>query len=149
MTVSVQDFAASGKLRDSGFTLIELMIVVAIVAILAAVALPAYTDYITRSRIPDATSNLATKRVQMESFFDNNRTYVGATACAADTTTSQYFNFSCSVVDATSYTLQAVGKSAMAGFTFTVNQANSRTTPAVPSGWTSSTTCWVTHKSGC
>ena len=38
-----------------GFTLIEVMIVVAIVAILSAVALPSYNDYVTRGRIPDAT----------------------------------------------------------------------------------------------
>lgn len=135
--------------RLRGFTLIELMIVIAIVAILAAIALPSYNDYITRSRIPDATSNLATKRAQNEAFYDNSRTYTGATGCTADTTTSQYFNFSCSVANDTSYTLQAIGKGKMAGFTFTLNQANTRATPSAPSGWTTSATCWVTSKSGC
>ena len=52
-----------------GFTLIELMVVVAIVAILAVVAMPAYTDYIVRGKIPDATSRLSAMQVQMEQFF--------------------------------------------------------------------------------
>jgi type IV pilus assembly protein PilE len=133
-----------------GFTLIEVMIVVVIVAILAAIAVPSYTEYITRGRIPDATSNLATKRVKLEQFFQDNRTYVGATDCASDTTTSNYFNFSCTTQTATAYTIQAVGKSSMAGFTFQVTEANARSTVAVPTGWTlpSPNNCWVTKKGG-
>jgi len=126
------------------------MIVVVVVAILAAVAVPSYTEYITRGRIPDATSNLATKRVKLEQYFQDNRTYIGATDCASDTTTSSYFNFSCSAQTASAYTLQAVGKSAMAGFTLQVTEANARSTEAVPSGWTlpSPNNCWVTKKGG-
>lgn len=136
-----------------GFTLIELMIVVVVVGILAAIAVPSYTEYVTRGRIPDATSNLATKRVKLEQFFQDNRTYVGATDCASDTTSSSYFNFSCSVQTAAAYTLQAVGKSAMTGFTFAVDQSNTRSTTigtGAPSGWTAASpnTCWVTKKGG-
>lgn len=135
--------------KQSGFTLIELMIVVAIVGILAAVAMPSYRDYVMRSRIADATSGLASKRVKLEQFYDNNRTYAGAPDCNADTTTSQSFDFSCSgAPDATTYTLQAVGKGSMVGFAFTLNQANQRRTTAVPAGWTTSATCWVTNKGG-
>lgn len=133
---------------QNGFTLIEIMIVVAIVSILAAVAFPAYTDYVVRGKIPDATSTLATKRVQMEQFFQDNRTYVAAPACTADTASSQYFDFSCAVQTATTYTLQAVGKATMAGFTYTINQDNAKATSAVPTGWTTNTTCWVTKKGG-
>ena len=138
---------------QQGFTLIELMIVVVVVAILAAVAVPSYTDYITRSRIPDATANLATKRVKIEQFFQDNRTYAGATDCGSDATSSSYFTFSCSVATATAFTLQAVGKSSMTGFTFTVDQANAKTSTigsGAPSGWTtpSPNTCWVSKKGG-
>ena len=69
--------------RPSGFTLIEVMIVVAIVAILASIAIPAYTDYILRSKITAATSALGSQQVKMEQFFQDRRTYVGA--CAAGT----------------------------------------------------------------
>lgn len=124
------------------------MIVVAIVGIIAAIAVPAYGDYVTRAKIPDATSNLATKRVQMEQFFMDNRTYVAGPACNNDTATSTNFDFSCTNVTATTYTLQAVGKAGMTGFTYTIDQANGRATPAVKSGWNTSTTCWITKKGG-
>jgi len=133
--------------KQAGFTLIEVMITVAIVAILATIAVPSYTDYLTRGRIPDATSNLAVKRVQMEQFFLDNRTYVGAPACTADSTVSKYFDFSCAASDATSYMLQAVGKGSMTGFTFTINQANAKAT-TVPPGWTGNASCWVVRKNG-
>ena len=136
-------------LNASGFTLIELMIVIAIISILASVALPSYSEYVTRSHIAEATSGLAAKRVRIEMFFDNNRTYASAPDCTSDTTTSSFFTFSCSgTPDTTSYTLQAVGRSSMTGFTFTVNQSNTRATTAVPSGWATNAACWVTRKGG-
>ena len=142
---------------STGFTLIELMIVVAIVAILAAVALPAYSDYITRSRIAEATSGLAAKRASVEQFYDNYRYYRDtsktpqqAPACDSDTSTSASFTFSCdsTLTNADAYTLQAVGRGSMNGFTFTINQANTRATTSVPTGWTTNANCWITRKGG-
>jgi type IV pilus assembly protein PilE len=142
-----------------GFTLVELLIVVTIIAILTAVALPSYTSYVIRSKVPDATSTLSTKRVQLEQWFQDNRTYAGSPACADDTTTSQYFDFSCPVAPtAAGYTLQAAGKNtasqkSMAGFTYTVDQANAKTSafaPPAPTGWVAATpnNCWVTKTGG-
>lgn len=140
--------------RMAGFTLIEVMITVAIVAILSMVALPSYREYVIRGHIPEATSRLATKQVQMEQWFLDNRTYVGGTACASDTTTSRYFDFTCTnsgdAVTAAAFTLTAVGKGPMAGFSYTINQTGAKTTRAVAYGWTAPSTnnCWATKKGG-
>lgn len=141
---------------QKGFTLVELMIVVVIVGILSAVAIPAYSNYVIRGKIPDATSNLAKKRVQMEQFFQDNRTYLAGTGCTADTTTSQYFDFTCAtapgvVATATAYTIAAIGKNSMAGFTYTIDQSNTKQTTAAPTGWaaaTMPTNCWITKQDG-
>lgn len=135
-----------------GFTLVELMIAVAIVGILSAVAIPQYSNYVTRSRIPDATNMLASRAVLAEQFFQDNRTYASTAlitnpGCASDSSNA-YFNFSCSVATANAFTIQAVGKGKMLGFTYTINQAGARATTAVPTGWTASTTCWVIKKDG-
>ncbi len=61
--------------RQAGFTLIEMMITVAIVGILAAIALPSYNDYILRSKIIDGTTKLGDFRMQMEKYFLDNRRY--------------------------------------------------------------------------
>lgn len=152
---------------QNGFTLIELMVVVAIIGILAAIAIPNYSDYVTRGRIPDATSALASKRVQMEQFFQDSHTYVGSPVCQTwdavalawvatpDTTTSRYFDFSCTPVStANTYTIQAAGKAAgpMEGFTYTIDQAAAKTTvvtaPASTHGWVGNASCWVTGRGG-
>ncbi len=137
------------KSTVQGFTLVELMIVVAIVSILAAVAIPAYGDYVTRGRITEAHSELASVRPKLEQHFLDNRTYVGA--CAAGSVaalpTGRFFTFACAL-GATTYTVTATGTGAAAGFTFTVNEANVRATTAVPAGlgYNTSTTCWVTKR---
>lgn len=134
-----------------GFTLIEVMIVITIIGLLSAVAIPAYMDYSKRGKIPDATTNLAVKQARMEQWFQDQRSYLNGSVCggtqATDDTTSSYFTFTCTGT-ATSFTLTATGKGQMVGFTYTVDENNARKTTAVPSGWTASSTCWITKKGG-
>ncbi|MDE2607451.1 MAG: prepilin-type N-terminal cleavage/methylation domain-containing protein [Burkholderiales bacterium] len=136
------------KPGQAGFTLIELLIAMVVVAILGAIALPAYNNYILRGKVPEATSNLAAKRVKIEQFFQDNRTYVGAPVLANDSSTSQYFDFS-GTATASTYTLTATGKASMTGFTYTVDQSNARaSTVTGVSGWTGNASCWVTKQGG-
>jgi type IV pilus assembly protein PilE len=149
-----------------GFTLIEIMVAVAIIGILAAIALPAYGNYVTRGKIPGATSNLAGKRVQMEQFYQDNRTYFGSNPavaplgpCSTDTTSSKYFTFSCTgggltSSTATDYVITATGinPGTMAGFIYTVDQSNAKTStivfPARTAFIATSLTCWITNTGG-
>lgn len=146
---------AQAKRFQTGFTLIELMIVVAIMAIIARIAVPAYNDYITRSKLSEAQSFLSAMRTKLEQYFLDQRTYVGA--CAANTvaplptsTEVKYFTYTCPTLTATTFVVQAAGISGQGtgGFTFTIDQLNAKATTAVPTGWTTNSTCWVTKKGG-
>jgi type IV pilus assembly protein PilE len=139
--------------RIAGFTLIEVMITVAVIAILAAVALPNYIDYVTRSRLVEAKTNLSDMRTRLEQYYLDNRSYPSACVAYASgpapatkiylPATVKNFAITCALA-ADTYTITATGL----GFTFTINQANARATTAVPAGWTASTTCWVGRKNG-
>lgn len=128
-----------------GFTLIELMITVAIVAILARVALPAYLDYAKRGKLTEAFNQLSGASLSMAQFYQDNRTYVGATCPSA----TSNFTYSCTLA-ATSYTITAAGitTSSVNGFSFTLTDAGVRATTAAPSGWKTSASCWVSNRSG-
>jgi type IV pilus assembly protein PilE len=133
--------------KKNGFSLIELMMVVAIVGVLASIALPSYTDYILRSKITEGISSLASMRVKMEQYFQDNRTYDGACVAgtiAAKPTNLQNFTISCTNLTDTTYAITATGL----GFTFTLDESNNRATTTVPSGWTTNDKCWVTNKGG-
>lgn len=142
-----------GAARAAGFTIIEVMIVIGIIGILTAIALPAYTEYLVRGRLAEASAILTGHRVKMEQFFQDNHTYLGACAAgsiAAAPAATQYFTYACNPApDATTYTVVATGAGSVAGFVFSIDQSNTRRTVAVPSGWTAPTTnCWVSKKSG-
>lgn len=141
--------------KQNGFTLIELMIVVAIVGILAAIAVPSYSDYVTRGKLAEASTQLATMRVKLEQYFQDNRTYVGG--CVAGTVAplptgndARYFTYTCPILTASAFTVTATGIAAQGtgSFVFTIDQNNAKATTGVPTGWTSNATCWVTKKGG-
>jgi len=92
-------------IRSRGFTLIELMIVVAIIAILSAIAYPTYVNYITKTRRAAATACLSEYANYMERFYTTNLRYDQDTSgtsndvtkvildCAAQSQTGQYYSY--------------------------------------------------------
>jgi type IV pilus assembly protein PilE len=97
----------SVPLTRTGFTLIELMIVVAIVAILAAVAFPAYGIYVERSQISDGKSGLLEAAQRMERCYTSNMSYAGCNV--SSDSPEGYYGLSVSS-DATSFTVTASGQ---------------------------------------
>ena len=145
--------------KSQGFTLIEVMIVVALIGIISAIAIPQYSDYVTRSRIPEATSTLADARVRMEQFFQDNRNYNGDglaanVACGVAFTATTHFAYACvSSASGMAYVVTASGKNPgpMKGFTYTVDHTNTKgSSIAASSAWpATAAACWITTRSGC
>src|SRR5437763_3189016 len=71
--LSVHRHLLRARHAPNGFTLLELMIVVAIVAVLASIALPNYSDYVKRGKIMEATTGLSDFRQRYEQYFLDTR----------------------------------------------------------------------------
>lgn len=91
--------------QHKGFTLIELMIVIAIVGIVSAIALPSYQDSVRKARRSDAQADLVQAANDMERFYTGSNTYVGATWPA--NITSDFYSLTISAQSVSMFTLQA------------------------------------------
>lgn len=146
-----------------GFTLIELMIAVAIVAILSTVAYPAYTEYVRRSQVQEAFGYLADYRVKLEQYYQDYRNYgtTGGGACAngvgapawknfVPSGDVKYFAFSCTLDAGTTqaYTLKATGIASAAGNVYTLTGNNVKGTTGFK-GATVAKTCWLSRGNEC
>ncbi|WP_268890665.1 type IV pilin protein [Marinobacter nauticus] len=116
------------KTKQSGFTLIELMIVVAIVGIIAAIAYPSYTEYTERARRTDAQGALMGLASALERHYATNNTYAGAASGGSDTGApaiypdeapidggQKYYDLTIQSADGASFTVRATPKGGQAG----------------------------------
>lgn len=128
---------------QTGFTLLELMIVVAIIGIIASIALPAYTDYIKKGKAAEATATLADLRIKMEQCYQDTRDYTQCAAFCTPNSGDINFTYSCTpAATANTFTLNAAGKGDVSNFAYTVNESNDKTsTYDGVSG-----NCWKTSK---
>lgn len=136
------------KRGAQGFTLVELMIAVAVIGILTAVALPAYNEHVTRSRLTEAFSALAAAQPSAEQFWANGRTFEGFGVANGLPAASANFTYALTTGTASAYTIKATGTGNAAGFSYTIDQSGTRATLTVPDGWTRTATCWTDRKSG-
>jgi type IV pilus assembly protein PilE len=145
--------AQRNPLAHRGFTLLELMIVCVIVGVLAAIALPNYSDYIKRGKIMEATTALSDARQRTEQQFLDTRTYANCAQAATDAGKQvKAFTISCPAAAQSTYTLRADGVAAegMGNFRYEIDNTGAKSTANVPTGWNkpSPNDCWAVRKSG-
>lgn len=131
------------QLRDArGFTLIELMIVVAVIAILAAIAYPSYQEHVRKTRRAQARVDLMETVQQLERYYSARNTYAAFPNTSIRNTQPNFYTVSFSgTPDATTFLLQAAPGGGQAGDkcgTLTLNQAGAK---GQKSGMTN-TDCW-------
>jgi len=128
-----------------GFTLIELIVTVAIVGILAAIAIPSYTENVKKSRRADGQAALVSLAQAMERYYTEKTTYVGATLGSDSTDVfpsevpldgdGKYYTLSIETQTSTAFSIKATAKGAQSGDgDLTLDQTGTRTWNG-SSGW--------------
>lgn len=103
------------RARPSGFTLIELMIVVAVVAILAVIALPSFNEQVRKSRRSQAMADVGALQLAMERWRADHPSYDGSGVGYPTAPTNSHYSIALSGQGATAYTITAGPQNAQAG----------------------------------
>jgi type IV pilus assembly protein PilE len=124
----------------AGFTLIELMIAVAVVGILAAIAYPSYQDFVRKARRADGKEALLRVQIEQEKWRTNNTTYTstlgGGGLGLAGTSSGGHYNIAITASSGIGYTTTATGTGTQASdtgcttLTLTVAAGGETKTPA-------------------
>lgn len=136
--------------KARAFSLIELLIVMAIASILLTIALPSYRDYVTRAHLGEAYDALATYRLQMEQSYLDNGNY-GVNNCSIATNNTDSFNIACNLTNGGqgfTATATSTGANGVNGYTFTIDNEGNRATTAFPNAAVP-TNCWLNKPGGC
>jgi type IV pilus assembly protein PilE len=134
--------------RQSGFTLIELMIAVVLVSILTSLALPAYSAFVTRARVPTGLVALTTYYARMEQRFQDTGNYGVDSACALPGDKPANFTLSCAVTSSgRGFVATASGSGPLAGYVYTIDQFGNRSTLSHPRGAVAG--CWTVRGGTC
>lgn len=136
--------------RSRGFTLIELMVGLVVLAIVTSIALPSYTAYVKRSKVPAGLDALSAYATRMEQRYQDSGNY-GTTDCAVAFPSSAPPNFTMSCALSGSgqgFTATATGSGTLDGYAYTIDHNGTRRTTAHPNG-APSTNCWSTKGTVC
>lgn len=134
------------KRIDGGFTLIEMLIVVAVIGVLMTIALPSYNDYVTKGKMSEAMTVLSDLQTREEAYYTDNRAYAALTPRTGQVT---YFTTTSCVTTTVGglanqgYTCTAT--SSALGYSYTVDQTGAKTT-VKPNG--STVNCWLKTPNG-
>lgn len=141
------------RIRMKGFTLIELMIVIVVIAVLASIAVPSYRQYVLRTHRVEAKSALLNLAAAQEKFYLQNNTYADddeltdappAGLGLPATTENGFYDIEITAADATTFSARATAAGGQAAdsacATFTINALGVKA--ATKQGGGASTTCW-------
>jgi type IV pilus assembly protein PilE len=142
--------------RRNGFTLIELMVTITVVAIIAAIALPAYGAYTRKAKLHEAFAFMLALSAQEEQYWNDAHDY-GLRDCAvrAQAGSSKYFSYTCDIYDSQqSYMVTAKGQGDLLGYNFTIQRLRGdkqpvRMTRDFPPVSGLSAPCWMDAPGSC